>query len=49
MIPNRSLLFHPVSIIEHEDFIENSRAVLKVINKTISVIETLKMDMDIKL
>ena len=48
MIPNRSLLFHPVSIIEHEDFIENSRAVLKAINKTFSVIETLKMDMDVK-
>lgn len=49
MIPHRSLLFRPASITEYEDFIDDSQAVLKAMNKIFSVIETLKMDMDIKL
>ena len=38
-----------MGITEYEDFIDDSQAVLKAMNKIFSVIEILKMDMDIKL
>ena len=49
MIPRHAQLFRPASITEVEDFIDDSKGVLRAMNKIFSVIDTLKMDRDIKL